>query len=55
MNYVLYKQVGYLERNLLEFEANLEFKANLESESSHNIDMHQPSHNHVEEDMYSSK
>jgi len=49
MHYVLHKQVSYLERNLLEFEANLE------SESLHKVDMHQPSHNHVEEDVFSPK
>jgi hypothetical protein len=49
MNYVQHKQVGYLERNLIEFEANLG------SESSHNIDMLKPSHNHVKEDVYSLK
>jgi hypothetical protein len=49
MNYVQHKQVGYLEINLLEFEANLG------SESPHNIDMLQPSHNHVKEDVYSPK
>jgi hypothetical protein len=49
MNYVLHKQVGYLERNLLEFEANIG------SESPHKVDMHQSFHKHVEEDVYSSK